>query len=324
MGGFTSALNPLVEAYEAWIEAQETQVAAPPLDLAVYQVDAGAALANCREALNRIQKGIALLDSDTQAAEPFCFANRAMHLQRIHSIYASQVRQGQKADLDAIDVPRNRSWQPFQLAFVLLNLPALVDPTHPDRSHPTQALADLLWFPTGGGKTEAYLGVAAFTMSIRRLQGEIGGRSGHAGVTVLMRYTLRLLTLQQFQRATTLICACEMIRRENPAKWGPEPFRIGLWVGQRSTPNWTKDAAEAIKRDHGMGWGGAVGGRGTPHQLNNCPWCGKPIDPGKNDIHVETYEQGRCRTFQHCSDKFGQCPPLAANSPPTRAFPSWW
>ncbi len=118
-----------------------------------------------------------------------------------------QARQGKKLVEDEIDVPKNKnqSWRPFQLAFVLLNLPAMVDPTHPDRSHPTQApstldapstsgqaLADLLWFPTGGGKTEAYLGVAAFAMAIRRLQGEIGGRSGHAGVTVLMRYTLSI------------------------------------------------------------------------------------------------------------------------------------
>jgi hypothetical protein len=315
MGGFAAALNPLAQAYQAWIEAQEARVAAPPSDLAVYRPNAEAALANCREALTRIQVGIALLDSDALAAEAFCFANRAMHLQRVRSIYARQVRQGRQPDMETIDVPRNRSWRPFQLAFVLLNLPALVNPAHPDRSHPTQALADLLWFPTGGGKTEAYLGVAAFAMSIRRLQGEMGGRSGHAGVAVLMRYTLRLLTLQQFQRATTLLCACEMIRRENPARWGVEPFRIGLWVGQRSTPNWTKDAAEAIKRDHGMGWGGAVGGMGTPHQLNHCPWCGKPIDPGKNDIRVETYEQGRCRTFQHCSDKFGQCPFSRKQSP---------
>lgn len=314
-GDFTAALSPLTEAYEAWIETQEAQVAAPSPDLATYQASAETALTSCREALTRIQAGISLLDDDDQAAEAFRFANRAMHLQRIRSIYASQVRQGQERDLTTIDVPENRSWRPFQLAFVLLNLPGLVDPTHPDRSHPTQALAGLLWFPTGGGKTEAYLGVAAFTMGIRRLQGEIGGRSGHVGVTVLMRYTLRLLTLQQFQRATTLICACEMIRRKDPAKWGPEPFRIGLWVGQRSTPNWTKHAAEAIKRDHGIGWGGAVGGRGTPHQLHHCPWCGNLIDPGRNDIRVETYEQGRGRTFQHCSDKLGQCPFSRKQSP---------
>ena len=101
----------------------------------------------------------------------------------------------------------------------MINISGLVDPTHSDRSDDTGGLADLLWFPTGGGKTEAYLGVAAFAMGIRRLQGTIGGLAGGAGVTVLMRYTLRLLTLQQFQRATALICAMEVIRREDEDKW---------------------------------------------------------------------------------------------------------
>ena len=306
-GDFGAALDPLAGAYQDWIEEQAARASAPPPDLAVYQADAQTALANCREALERVRAGIALLDGDPLAAEAFRFANRAMHQQRVRSIFASQARQGKKPDIKELDVAKNRSWFPFQLAFVLLNLPALVDPTHPSRSHPTEALADLLWFPTGGGKTEAYLGVAAFAIGMRRLQGELGGRSGQAGVAVLMRYTLRLLTLQQFQRAATLMCACEVIRRADPKRWGMEPFRIGLWVGQRSTPNWTKHAAEAIKRDRGIGWGGGASVGGTPHQLTNCPWCGSPIDPGKN-IRVETVEQGRGRTLQYCSARPGQCP----------------
>ncbi len=309
-GRFSAALGPLTEAYRDWIAEQDATVTGASSSLSGYRPDAEAALANCRVALDRIRAGIDLLDRDPMAAAAFRFANRAMHLQRIRSIYARRVRQDKEPDLDAIDLPENRRWYPFQLAFLLLNLPGLVDPTHPDRSHPTQALADLLWFPTGGGKTEAYLGVAAFTMGIRRLQGEMGGRSGHAGVTVLMRYTLRLLTLQQFQRAATLICACEVIRREDPAQWGPEPFRIGLWVGQKSTPNWTKDSAEAIKHNHGMGWGGG----GTPCQLTHCPWCGQPIAPGRN-IRVELVSSGRGRTFQYCSDKLGRCPFSFRQSP---------
>ncbi|MBN1991887.1 MAG: DISARM system helicase DrmA, partial [Anaerolineae bacterium] len=314
LGNFSTAIAPLTTAYENWIKTQETRLAQPTPDLQPYLADGQQTLNNCREALARIRAGLALLDENPQAADAFQFANRAMYLQRIRSIYARLVRQGQQPDLAQIDQPQNRSWRPFQLAFVLLNLPGLVDPTHPDRSDATGALADLLWFPTGGGKTEAYLGVAAFTMALRRLQPELGGLSGQAGVAVLMRYTLRLLTLQQFQRATALICACEIIRRENPAQWGIKPFRIGLWVGQSSTPNWTKDAAEAIKKDHDLGWGGGRGGGGTPHQITNCPWCGQPINPGKN-IVVETYEQGRGRTFQFCSDKLGQCPFSRRQSP---------
>ena len=107
----------------------------------------------------------------------------------------------------------------------------MADPKHKDRTEPLDAYADLLWFPTGGGKTEAYLGVAAFTMGIRRLQGNLGGYDASRGLSVIMRYTLRLLTLQQFQRASTLICAMEVIRRNEEDTWGKEPFTIGLWVG---------------------------------------------------------------------------------------------
>src|SRR5205807_4765542 len=127
---------------------------------------------------------------------------------------------------EEIDQPTNRSWRPFQLAFILLNLPALTDLHHPERGADAGAIADLLWFPTGGGKTEAYLGLTAYTLAMRRLQGTIAGRSGEDGVAVIMRYTLRLLTLQQFQRAATLICACELIRQEDAQKtWGTTSFR---------------------------------------------------------------------------------------------------
>ncbi|MGD9101403.1 MAG: DISARM system helicase DrmA, partial [Anaerolineae bacterium] len=327
-GDFSAQLSPLVGAYAAWIEAQAARIAAEP-DLAPYRDAARHAIAHCRRTLERIRAGVALLDADPQAAHAFRFANRAMHQQRVRSLYAAGVRRAQSPNLAEIDIPPNHSWRTFQLAFILLNLPSLTDLTHPDRSpisntqhlhraadavqvspipnpqYPISPTADLLWFPTGGGKTEAYLGLAAYVMGLRRLQGEIAGRSGHAGVAVLMRYTLRLLTLQQFQRATALLCACEVIRREDPGLWGSEPFRIGLWVGRRSTPNWTQEADEAVKqlrRDAYVG-----GGRGTPHQLTNCPWCGAKIEPGR-DIEVETPERGRGRTFIYCGDRLGRCP----------------
>lgn len=305
-GDFASALTPLADQYELWIISQREFLSAQPYDLQNYQDDARSALDQCQQTLQRIRSGIALLDNNEQAADAFRFANQAMADQRIRSIYTRRRRQGEEADLSAIDIERNRSWRPFQLAFILLNLPALCDPTHPERSHPTQALADLLWFPTGGGKTEAYLGLAAFTIAIRRLQGVLGGRSGLAGVAVLMRYTLRLLTLQQYQRAATLIAACELIRRAAPQKWGLEPFRIGLWVGNRTTPNRTEQSAEVIKNDRSREWGGGSGS-GTPVQLEACPWCGSKID-AKQNVRVESYEEGRARTFQYCGDENAECP----------------
>ena len=152
---------------------------------------------NCERTLERIQAGIALLQTNPKAAEAFQFMNRAMWQQRIHSIYAEFKRQGKDIDTSAIDVEPNRSWDTFQLAFILLNLPSLTNLHDAERCHPTEAIADLLWLPTGGGKTEAYLGLTAYNIGLRRLQGTIAGRSGDAGVAVLMRYTLRLLTLQQ-------------------------------------------------------------------------------------------------------------------------------
>ena len=115
------------------------------------------------------------------------------------------------------------------MAFILLNLRGLSEPSHYDRG-----IVDLLFFPTGGGKTEAYLGLAAFTLILRRLR-HPGIQA--AGLTVLMRYTLRLLTLDQLGRAAALVCALELERQTDPATLGDWPFEIGLWVGQAATPN---------------------------------------------------------------------------------------
>ena len=177
---FGRALGPIVTAYTQWIAEQAARLGSA--DLAPYLPSARQSLDQCRGTLERMRAGIELLGRDPQAAEAFRFANRAMWLQRIRSLYAREVRLGHKLESpDAIDTPANRTWYPFQLAFVLLNLPSLTDPKHPERSDPTQAVADLLWFPTGGGKTEAYLGLTAYTLALRRLQGEIGGYSGKGG-----------------------------------------------------------------------------------------------------------------------------------------------
>lgn len=306
-GKFGAALQPLVDAYREWIGVQMGRVNSA--DLQNFQDEANGNLAAALVAAERIEAGIALLDSDPQAAAAFQFTNRVMAEQRIHSKYAREVRQSGKSDLKGIEAnPFNYRWRPFQLAFVLLNLRSFVEPTSPERNE----IGDLLWFPTGGGKTEAYLGAAAFAMGLRRLQRD-QFELGYQGVTVLMRYTLRLLTLQQFQRAATLIAACEVERRRDVATWGDEPFRIGLWVGMRSTPNSTEDAATAINRERSKGedgkgfhFAGSVGGSGTPYQLTTCPWCGKPLDVKKN-IEVDTFKSGTGRTLQFCSDRFGRC-----------------
>ncbi len=152
------------------------------------------------------------------------------------------------------------SWRPFQLAFILMNLNSMLDANHPDRE-----IVDLIWFPTGGGKTEAYLGLSAFTIFLKRLKDK-----NDSGTTVLMRYTLRLLTAQQFQRAASLICACDKIRKENEDELGTPRITIGLWVGEL-TPNKREVARKAFQiMEQGRE-------EENPFIVLKCPWCGSQM-----------------------------------------------
>src|SRR5262249_50548042 len=151
-------LQPLVTAYREWIDREEVKLSDPKEGLSQFGDAGRVAIDNCRFTLKRIEEGLELLTKDSKALEAFQFMNRAMWLQRTHSIYAEKVRQGEQPDFDKdIDEPKNRSWRPFQIAFILLNLPGITRLDHPERGVGPEALADLLFFPTGGGKTEAYL-----------------------------------------------------------------------------------------------------------------------------------------------------------------------
>lgn len=302
-----AALRPMVTGYRHWIEARTADIDLPDSLLADHRTEAVESLNAARTAADRIEAGIDLLHNDPAARRAFGFANRAMANQRVHTMVAAARRRAPSRMLDDVvdelDTPRNRSWRPFQLAFVLLNLPSLADPRHPERADdPGRGVADLLWFPTGGGKTEAYLGLTAFTLAIRRLQPAYGKLRADAGLAVLMRYTLRLLTIQQFERAATLICAAEVLRRADQQTWGTTPFRLGLWVGGRVTPNRTDDAAEWLKEVR-RSTGRPSRGQGSPHQLTSCPWCGATIEQGRDiEVDLKVYR----RTFVICPEPF--CP----------------
>ena len=202
-GTIISLLWKFCEEYENWIVKKKNDI--PTLD-GYFQLVAGQHIATCFDSLKRMKAGVTLLEKDEQIFTAFCLANRAMFMQRLHSDL--QLTNRFPGD-EPVKWPQYEKitsmfacWRPFQLAFILLNISGISSYESADRD-----LVDLIWFPTGGGKTEAYLGLTAYTMAIRRLQGDIEGFQGDHGVAVLMRYTLRLLTLQQFHRAASLLCA---------------------------------------------------------------------------------------------------------------------
>lgn len=229
-------------------------------------------ISECEIVADRIERGIQLIEADEQIREAFQLANKAMLIQRARITWQKMPIEQRTPE----PVPDNSHvWRPFQLAFILICLSTIAIPTDPRRN-----LVDLLWFPTGGGKTEAYLGLTAFTIFLRRLRKN--GQKESEGVTVLMRYTLRLLTIQQFQRAATLILACELIRRKNAETMGVGEIGLGLWVGGDATPNKLKQARENLEK---LLQGERVL-NGNPYQIHTCPWCGVPITPRHYRIGV--------------------------------------
>ncbi len=250
-------LRELCGHYEAWIT--ETGQKVLSLEHAL-QATASRHLDRCREALGRMRAGIALLAADSDAWEAFRLANRAMLMQRARSDWLASADMDHPPDLDG-----DHRWRPFQIAFILLCLEGIADPHSGDRE-----LTDLLWFPTGGGKTEAYLGLLAFTAMLRRLRSPGAGY----GVTAIMRYTLRLLTIQQFERASLLVCCLESIRRTD-TRLGRNPIEIGLWVGRGATPNTLAEAKVSIDKLRQ----GIRLQQLNPIQLHRCPWCARPIGP---------------------------------------------
>ncbi|MEU9877151.1 helicase-related protein [Streptomyces phaeochromogenes] len=262
-----AALKALATGYERWVDRKEAEAHA--LAGTAYEKPARDQVDVCREALGRVREGIELLGARRDLMQAFRLANRAMADQRARSAWVKGGRVG------APD-PASGEWRPFQIAFVLLCLAGIDDPKHTDRG-----ISDLLWFPTGGGKTEAYLGLIALTAFLRRIRrGEDGG-----GVTVLMRYTLRLLTLQQFERAAILLCAMERIRRDTRAELGEEEFSLGMWVGRSATPNTLEEADRKLTELRGD-----LDKRlatENPVQLHACPWCGTRLDARAYEVDLD-------------------------------------
>lgn len=290
------ALSEIPAAYGRWIDLQKEKLGS--LD-EIHKEQAIRNLAICRKVRDRMSESVALIGRSNVMAEAFRLANHAMAVQ-----------------YNWDPVRRSRGpliWRPFQLGFILLSIPSVADRTHPDRD-----VMDLLWFPTGGGKTEAYLGLIAFLAFYRRLSGGESPDSG-AGVAAVMRYTLRLLTTQQFVRAASMILACEAIRRgstggvDRSRDLGNKAFSIGLWVGGDATPNRYDEARRALLGDKSIS---------SPAQLATCPACGSLLDwyddPQNTAIRVRCNNQ-RCvlhsgnislPVFTVDEDIYRECPTL--------------
>ena len=280
-------LNSLCDKYEEWIEQQQATVYKPDFPQE-FQNAALRHLDKCQECLRRMRSGLDLLKADSTVMRAFRLANHAMLLQQLH--YDLSLRPWKFPDrgspkIDPVTWPDPTnprrglgSWYPFQIAFILMNLRSIAIPEDNERD-----IVDLIWFPTGGGKTEAYLGLTAFTIFFRRLI-----NFDDSGTAVLMRYTLRLLTTQQFQRSASLICACEMIRCKSE-ELGSEPITIGLWVGGSLTPNKRSDAVGALTR---LSQGKT---RENPFIVLQCPWCGAQMGPVStgNRVRIFGYEKKR-------------------------------
>jgi hypothetical protein len=319
------SLVALIEEYQIWINKIESSINS--IELLTYRDAAKANVQKCKTSFSRISKGRDLLlgaDEHSDLVKCFRWMNRAMIWQQQRS--KAKIRKWQKSgtggkqqlSLEYLDEQRkshefeslesfhegeyNGKWRPFQLAFVLMNIESIVDSKSKERE-----IVDLIWFPTGGGKTEAYLGLTAFNIFYRRMKGKMKSNwDEFGGTTVLMRYTLRLLTTQQYERAASLICACDLIRLENKkqreeelefGELGEVPISIGLWVGGSSTPNKIDEARvqlNKLKKDSKEGYNFVV---------MKCPCCGTQIGKVENvtnfdrvpkikGIHVEDGNNG--------------------------------
>ncbi|MGI9064873.1 MAG: helicase-related protein [Pyrinomonadaceae bacterium] len=260
-------LSTLVSEYEAWIMRRREEVERLG---ARYKGAAERHLAECARCVERMRDGLEYLRLNERALVAFRLANHAVLIQQARS-----EREPRKVAYDGrsqrmvfsepypepdllLPSGGRGKWRAFQIAFLLMTLRSSVEGDALDRE-----TVELIWFPTGGGKTEAYLGLTAFSLFMRRLV-----NTQAAGVHVLMRYTLRLLTAQQFQRACGLICAMEHLRRSRVAQLGEAEFSIGLWLGAATTPN-TRETAIATLR-------GLESGKTHTENLfilSRCPWC---------------------------------------------------
>jgi hypothetical protein len=275
-------LEEFIMSYSTWVKAEALRPVPEGLENAAIRI-----LSRLDIAVERMNKGLDFLNRNEGARCCFVLANRAMLMQMIHSgnEFGGTIRDANSFVINSPGYGDAKwsffRWRPFQLAFQLMAIESIGNGNSDDRE-----VADLIWFPTGGGKTEAYLAVSAFELFHRRYQhGDAGG-----GTAIILRYTLRLLTTQQFQRAATMICACEILRKADTYQWGDEPFTLGLWVGGSTTPNYLdSDSEKALGSFQKYRTVREQARPENPFQLVQCPWCGTRIVPEQQSKEAKDY-----------------------------------
>lgn len=278
-------------------------------------------LNKCSVINQRIQAGIRNLETNDDAFRAFQFANAAMYMQMFHSAkyFGNENNKGFELyewnfeniptydDYNESVYPSNNppQWRPFQLGFILLSIDSIINPNSQERK-----LVDLIWFPTGGGKTEAYLAVTALLIFYRRLTNS--KKAG--GVNAIIRYTLRLLTAQQFERATKIILACEKVRRSNKGELGKEEISIGFWVGKETLPNNCKDDADKKYNKIMEKLNNGEKARNT-FQINTCQWCNTKIITKRNSNDNNYIFGLRHSCAGHGANHFNPCLTIHCNNP---------
>jgi len=295
-GNSLKNLKLLCQRYKEWIIETENVSKELPDEFARI---AAINIEKCKTCQQRMLYGIGILETDENIRKAFLYMNRVMLLQQLHYKLPLQLWESNSSNNVILDKKYDKLpdisnsttwydienqkygiWRPFQIAFILINIESINNPYSEERKQ-----VELIWFPTGGGKTEAYLGLSAFTIFLRRLKNK-----DDTGTTIIMRYTLRLLTAQQYERASSMICACEIIRKEKESELGESRITIGLWVGSGTTRNRMGEAVEDFDKMY----------RGNktdnPFGILKCPWCGAQMGIIKtknknNHIKIKGYRK---------------------------------
>lgn len=289
-------LLQFVEAYKIWIDNKQAYIKQSFSNHLINEREneiANIELGKCIKDYERLKYNVEeYLKEGSDNLKKFRLMNTSMFIQMWHGKYSEKDVVKQLTEEDSFsgfnaefykenckdDIYQDgvsAGWRAFQLAFILLNLDGVFDDNKENDKR--NELVDLVWFPTGGGKTEAYLGLISLTILHRRMKYTDTGAGG--GTAAIMRYTLRLLTLQQFQRASKLIIALELMRRGHTSfgqDLGNEPIRIGLYVGNNQIPNKTKDTRrngdsliDEIKKLNEN--------KSSKIPFEKCVCCGEPI-----------------------------------------------